>query len=184
MLAPFVNGDSPALRQPRRAETTPRDGHAYISATADGCGFSPQFVAHRPGSINTQFVTDHDALDGIGKHSAERAAAYAHGHHTVAGRHALDGSIKLVGAGRALKARSVQAQRTSRHRERSHRQDETAREIGGRGTALAAHRGVPDAVRGGREPATRQPAGALRTAGFEALLTDGYGELLACGQHR
>lgn len=122
---------------------------AYISATADGRSLPPQFVAHRPGRLGAQFVADHDALDGIGHDSAEGASAHSYGYDTVARRHALDATVKLVGAGRALKARSAQAQRTSRHRERSHCQDETAREIGGSiaGTSLGTGGGAAGTVR-------------------------------------
>ena len=140
MLAPSMNGDSRCsgslVERKRRLGKT-----AHISATADDRGFPPQFVAHRPGSISTQFVADHDALDGIGHDGAEGASAHSHCYDTVARRHALDGTVKLVGAGRALKARSAQAERACRHGERSHGQHEAARRIGTGAGAIAPRPG-------------------------------------------
>lgn len=138
MLAPPMNGDSRCsgslVERKRRLGKT-----AHISATADDRGFPPQFVAHRPGSISTQFVADHDALNGIGHDGAEGASAHSHCYDTVARRHALDGTVKLVGARRALKARSTQAQRTSCQGQCSHGQHEAAGRIG-TGTDAFAHR--------------------------------------------
>ena len=112
---------------------------AHIGAAADQTGLSPQFIAHRTGSIGAQFVADHDALNCVGHDGTERTTLHTHCHDTVARRHALDGTVEPIDAGRALKARRTQAERTSRQPQRSHGQHETAGLIG-TGTDAAARR--------------------------------------------